>query len=122
MMGLTRFQLIVIFVCVAAAAIGVVVFSNFGGAFGASSAVGAVVIWGDEDSSAINSAIAAINQASGGQTYAGVSYVQKDPATYEQSLINAMASGSGPDLFLLPQDQILQFSNKIALIPYADIP
>jgi ABC-type glycerol-3-phosphate transport system substrate-binding protein len=32
-----------------------------------------------------------------------------------------MASGSGPDLFLLPQDDIAQFSNKITPIPYTAV-
>jgi maltose-binding protein MalE len=50
-----------------------------------------------------------------------VSYVQKKPATYNAELLNAMASGSGPDLFLVSQDQVYSFQNKITPIPYSAV-
>jgi ABC-type glycerol-3-phosphate transport system substrate-binding protein len=51
-----------------------------------------------------------------------VSYVQKRTPTYEDDLINAFASGSGPDLFIMPHEQLLRHSDKVFEIPYASFP
>jgi ABC-type glycerol-3-phosphate transport system substrate-binding protein len=49
-------------------------------------------------------------------------YVQRSPATFETDFINALASGRGPDLILLPQDLILKHQDKIVPIPYSSYP
>ena len=36
-----------------------------------------------------------------------VTYVQKSASTYEQDLANALASGTGPDLFIMPGNEAL---------------
>jgi len=54
-------------------------------------------------------------------TFDQVTYVQKNSSTYTNELINAMASGSGPDLFLVDQDSITLFSDKVSTIPYSAI-
>ena len=51
-----------------------------------------------------------------------VNYVQKDPSTFDQSLVEALASGVGPDAIILPEDLIVRYSNKIYPIPYAVLP
>ncbi len=53
------------------------------------------------------------------KTFASVSYVQKNPATYDSDLLNAMASGQGPDLFLVSQTHVASFADKITPIPYS---
>ncbi len=48
-----------------------------------------------------------------------VSYEQKDPTTYERELVDALASGTGPDIFLLRQDYALKNAGKAAPIPFS---
>lgn len=87
---------------------------------GNKSTTGAVVIWGTLDSNAVGAVIA--TAADTDPNLSLVSYVQKDPATFESDLTNALASGKGPDLFILRQDYAIQDSSKIYETPYATIP
>lgn len=48
-----------------------------------------------------------------------VEYKEKDPATFERELVEALAAGTGPDLFFLPHDTLLKQSNKVRSIPYS---
>lgn len=48
-------------------------------------------------------------------------YVEKNSETFESDLVSALAAGSGPDLFMLPQDLIVRHSDKVFLIPYKSI-
>ena len=52
---------------------------------------------------------------------AGVSYVQKDPLTFDSTLTSALAAGNGPDLFLMTQDQALEDTGEVVVFPYTDI-
>lgn len=49
-------------------------------------------------------------------------YKEKNINNYESELINALAAGQGPDLFMLPHESILRNSNKLLEIPYASFP
>lgn len=51
-----------------------------------------------------------------------VDYVEKAVAEFESDLLNALAAGRGPDLFLLPQADILKHKDKAYLIPYPSLP
>ena len=44
-------------------------------------------------------------------------YKKQRIETYEKDLIDALASGNGPDIFLLHNDWLANFSNKIATAP-----
>lgn len=46
-----------------------------------------------------------------------VTYVKKNPETYENDLLNALASGSGPDVFILRDSEFLKHANKLASAP-----
>lgn len=48
-------------------------------------------------------------------------YVQKDDKNFDQDLIEALASGVGPDIFVLPQDSILKHRDKVFTIPFSTI-
>lgn len=82
-------------------------------------AAGQVVLWGTVPVQNLSQILGAFNQAN--KTFS-VSYVQKDPATYDKNLLEAFASGTGPDIFFLPDDLILKYTNKILLIPYTTLP
>ncbi len=51
-----------------------------------------------------------------------VSYIKKEASNYQQSLIEAFAEGTGPDLFLISADMIARNKNFIYQIPYASYP
>ena len=42
-----------------------------------------------------------------------LTYVEKNPVTFDQELVNALAIGQGPDIFFLPQDSILKNQDKV---------
>ena len=46
-----------------------------------------------------------------------IKYVKKDEATYEQDLLNALAGGSAPDIFVLRNDQVFRYLDKLYPAP-----
>lgn len=112
---LSTFQIIVFGLCVFFLILGVGIFAAFGGLLGGSS-VGPVTIWGTMDAGQMSNLLATLRQSD--KTFANVQYVQKDPSTYDNDLLNAMAAGTGPDLFMVSQDDVSSFADKITTIPY----
>jgi len=112
------FQILIIGVAVFLLIIGIVVFALFGGKFGGGSQ-GPVVIWGTSDSQTMNNVINTLRITD--KSFDSVTYVQKDVALYENGIVNAIAAGSPPDLLLLPQADIAQFSDKLQIIPYSSV-
>lgn len=51
-----------------------------------------------------------------------VSYEYHDPVNFDSDIVEALASGKGPDILLLPDNLILRHSDKIELIPYGSVP
>lgn len=98
---------------------GVLIFA-FATAGNSTTSVGPVLIWGDIDSKAMN---AVLQQAADqNQDFDQVTYAQKDSATYESELVNALADGSGPDLFIVRQDSLLRNAGRIIPIPTTSLP
>lgn len=117
-MKMSNFQLIALVLFGFFILLGVGVFAAFGGLLGGSS-IGPVTIWGTLDGNMVNTMMGTLRSSD--KTFANVKYVQKDAATYSSALVNAMASGSGPDLFLVSQDQVASFANKITPVPYSAV-
>lgn len=113
---MSTFQIIVLGVCAALILIGVGVFASFGGAFGSSGGTGQVVIWGTLNVTAMETILSDLKSAD--DRFQEVLYTEKNPATYDAELLNAMASGNAPDLFLLDSEKLHSFSDKIVTIPY----
>ncbi|MFA5830663.1 MAG: extracellular solute-binding protein [Candidatus Paceibacterota bacterium] len=42
-----------------------------------------------------------------------VSYTQKNPATYANGIIEALAAGEGPDMIILPNELVVRFADKV---------
>src|SRR6185437_1680690 len=108
-MKMSNFQLIALVLFGFFILLGVGTFAAFGGLLG-SSQIGPVTIWGTLDANTVNTMLGTL--ASSDKTFASVKYVQKDASTYDSDLVNAMASGQGPDLFMLSQDKVAAFANK----------
>ena len=51
-----------------------------------------------------------------------IAYVQKDPATFGDDLVEALASGNPPDLVIMPDNLLNRFEDKITHVPYASLP
>ncbi|MCK9344926.1 MAG: extracellular solute-binding protein [Candidatus Pacebacteria bacterium] len=50
-----------------------------------------------------------------------IKYEQKNATTFTRDFVEALASGKGPDLVILPQEELLKNLNKLAVIPYQTI-
>lgn len=117
-MKTTPFQIILLAVFGASAVIGVLVFAILTST-SKQSTTGPVVIWGTLDDKVMNQIIQ--DSANTNPNLAQVTYVQKDPHTYDEELIRALASGTGPDLFVFTHDNAVLDSSEISLIPYSEI-
>ncbi len=79
---------------------------------------GQVTLWGTYPESVVQQVI---SEKLGGQKSITIKYVQKNKATFNRDFVEALASGTGPELIMLGQDKILSNLNKIVLISYKTI-
>jgi multiple sugar transport system substrate-binding protein len=114
------FQLIIIILFIVGAIFGVLVFSGAIHLGKSSNTVtGTVVLWGTMKSGAIAPLLEEFNNTN--KTFI-VSYVEKSAENFDQNLLEALASGTGPDMFFLPDNLAFHYANKIVTIPYASYP
>jgi len=78
---------------------------------------GTVVLWGTVKNSAIFQALEDFNTANPSFS---VKYVEKSSENFDRDLLEALASGTGPDMFFLPDDLAFHYANKISTIPYSN--
>ena len=78
-----------------------------------------VSLWGTLPRSPINGVISAINKEN--KSYK-IIYAEYPASSYENEVINALASGKGPDFWLISQDMVLKNKDKISPIPFAYYP
>ncbi len=116
-----NFQVIVLIIFVAAAILGVLVFSGVIPIGGNSNpgAQGTVVLWGTEKASILGPLIDDFNRANPTLI---LKYVEKPINTFDNDLLEALASGTGPDMFFITDSLAFKYSNKIFTIPYASLP
>lgn len=96
---------------------GMAVFALYAGRSGQEA--GEVTIWGTVDSNIMDALfveLVAIDDA-----FQNVDYVEKEEATYRQELTEAIARGAAPDLAMLDETDVIEFSGKVQTIPYAQI-
>lgn len=115
-----NFQIIILILFIFTAFIGVLVFS---GAIPIGSdrpgSLGKVVLWGTAPSLIMSDIINDFNNAN--PTFV-VTYAQKSADTFDQDLLEASASGIGPDMFFLPDNLVFHYVDKIFTIPYESYP
>ncbi|MEK7572279.1 MAG: extracellular solute-binding protein [Patescibacteria group bacterium] len=114
-------QIIFIAIFIIAAIFGVLVFSGIIplGNSDNTGAQGTVVLWGTAKTESVAKALEDFNRLNKNFT---VKYIQKFPETFDQDLLEALASGVGPDIFFLTEDLAYKYSNKIYTIPYQSFP
>jgi len=86
------------------------------GSFGGGSGSINVTIWGTMPQNDFNSIVEQTSIKD--NDLIRVEYAYKDPSTYDTELIDALASGEGPDVFFLSHKSLLKHRNKITPISY----
>jgi len=114
------FQIIILSVFGVFAVGGLLIFAGVGGFSDSSGDIGTVLIWGTLSGQSFNSVLATLAEDNDGLR--NVAYVQKDSRTYNSELTEALASGGGPDLFLLEDSYIVRHKDKVVPIPYENLP
>lgn len=117
-----NFQIILIIIFIVFAVLGILVFSGtipLGKDKVKEGSGGTVVIWGTVKPDLMYTMVQNFNDAN--KTF-NLKYEQKSAGTFNQDLLEALASGVGPDLFFMPDYLAFDYSNKIFTIPYASYP
>lgn len=112
-----NFQIILIAVFIFAAIFGLLVFSGAIplGDNNKEGGQGTVILWGTFKSEHVLSLLEEFNNANPSFV---VQYVQKSSKDFNQELLEALASGQGPDMFFLSGNLAFHYNNKILAIPY----
>ena len=118
----TNFQLILLGVFIFATIIGVLIFAGILPGFRAPTGGvgGEVMLWGPFSEQDFEEAFKNFRTAH--KADFTLTYVSKDSRTLEAELVDAIATGKGPDLVLLPYATAISQANKIAPIPYQSFP
>jgi multiple sugar transport system substrate-binding protein len=119
-MRLSLFQGILLGVFGLGAVIGIFVFSTYSGSKTSSGSVGPVVIWGTLPSAPIDSTL--LSLAKTDPSLKSASYIQKDPTTLANDLTAAIATNSGPDLVLAPQENLYSLESFLLPISSKTLP
>lgn len=90
---------------------GFLLFANSSG--GGGSNVQTIVVWGTLPDSVMRPIV-----ESSGTKQLLIQYVEQDAENFERTLLEALAAGTGPDLFLVQHDNALQYQKFIFEIPY----
>ena len=114
MKNLSTFQIILTALFGLAAVAGVIVFATFRS--GGSGDISEVLIWGTVESGVMNGVLSELRNER--DDFKGVSYVEKDSRSFDDEFVNALAAGTGPDLVLIDQDDILTHKDKVRLVPF----
>ena len=116
-----NFQIIILVVFMAAAIFGLLVFSGAIpiGNSNSPGALGTVVLWGTVPTGAITKSLTEFNKVN--KTFV-VKYEEKALDTFDQDLLEALATGKGPDMFFLPDNLVFHYTDKIFTIPYQSYP
>ena len=107
-------------VSIVAAVIAVLIFGGvipLGKSTSQSTISGNILIWGPWPTQVINPLIQGYNN----QGNLKVTYVQHASDTFDYDLVEAIASGQGPDLVIIPQDSLYRDQDKLYHIPFASM-
>lgn len=115
MKSLSVFQIILLAAFGALAISGMLIFALVVGS-NTGNAIGPITIWGTLEPNAFAVVLRQATENDG--RLSQVTYVEKDAATYEEELTEALASGTGPDIFLLRQDYVIRNKGKVIPVPF----
>jgi ABC-type glycerol-3-phosphate transport system substrate-binding protein len=81
-----------------------------------SSSIGKVVIWGTLPGGVFQEVLLSASESD--ERLREVTYVEKDPVSFERELTEALASAQGPDIFILTTEYALRNAGRVYPIPY----
>jgi len=115
------FQIIVLAVFAFSLILAVLIFSGILPFFNTAPAGvgGNVLVWGTIPEEFLREPIRTLNEEN--DRIFTVNYVEKGEDTFDQELIEALASSRGPDLIFLPQDLLVRHADKVIPIPYENM-
>jgi len=111
---MSKFQIIIIIIFAIVGISAVLIFAGILPGFKKQGSGGEgmeVSMWGVFPEKKIGSLISGFNEKN--KNYFKINYSEKKASDYENELLNALASGQGPDIWVLTQDAILKNKNKI---------
>lgn len=114
---MTRFQIIFTGVLVLAAIVGLILFSI--ARTGGKGTDPVILIWGTVPRESVQNYFYKITNET--RSSLNVTYVEKDPKTFDRDFVEALALGAGPDAIFVPQNEIFRQKNKLFAIPFATI-
>ncbi|HVS79599.1 MAG TPA: extracellular solute-binding protein [Candidatus Paceibacterota bacterium] len=114
---MTKFQLILTGVFGGFLVLGIIVFAMHRGGGAADRAP--VTIWGFVDENDMSKLLEDAGLQNDPST--PVTYVRKDPATFDSDFVSAIADGDAPDLVMVSQDQFYKEKNRLFPIPYSSL-
>lgn len=109
------FQLILMAIFVVIAIAGLVLFSTFQGFRTGEVQVGTVTIWGTLPQAQMQRALNAYKEQY--QGFTGVTYRERAAASFDADLAEAIATGQGPDLLIVSQEDLYAMRNKLSTLP-----
>lgn len=118
MANLKPFQVIIMGVFGFIALLGLFLFANFQGFSSGAAQVGTVSIWGTLPADKMSMALIAFREAH--QEYSKVTYTARPQESFDADLAEAIATGQGPDLIILTQEDLLAAEAKLSPIPSSD--
>ena len=113
---MSKFQIISLLVFAAIALTAVFMFAGFSPDSKNEIEFANLEMWGTIPQSDFGQFISAINRKNNKSFK--INYKEKTPENFENELLNALASGKGPDMWIIGQDMILKHKDKVFLIPY----
>ncbi len=81
--------------------------------------IGSVSVWGTLPYQVMKNSFDALQST---QKDLRVNYVEKKPETFETELVNALASGTGPDIFMITPETVLHHKPRLFMIPFTSLP
>lgn len=111
---ITTFQMVLMGIFGTLAMIGFVLFATYSPKIEREQIIGSVVIWGTLDKDLMRPLLNELNSKN--KNMRDVIYVEKSLSNYNQELLEAMATGFSPDLFLVSNRDIFKNLNKIHIL------
>lgn len=116
------FQTIIVGVFAALTVAGFIFFAMFRAPDDPGSVIGNVTIWGTYSQATMGRVLESLDGVLPSDYSGQIRYQAKDPDTYNDELVEALASGTGPDVFMLNQADIVRQLNKVHIVPYETFP
>lgn len=115
---MSKFQIIIIAVCVIAVLVAVLIFAGVLPGFkkGAGGKAIEISMWGIFPEGKIRTLISDFNEEN--RDFFKINYSEKTPLNYENEVVNALAAGVGPNVWIITQDLVLKNKDKVYPIPF----